>query len=268
MQTRYPGQARTLLQPPECPSRTPESCYETKSPLLTATPHNQPHPAPTPPTWSPHLPPPSATRTNFSTGLAATRKPRGPSNPRQPTPSKPLKNRLLLLLLLLPLLPLLPTHLPQPGIDPLPRAFSPRPNGSRRIGLLLHNRPRLTPAIPPIDLHRPSRPGQCPYSPRHRPFVQSIRMSRRRHENRLKRQPRPTPTRRYASGPPKPFKPLDLPGQQPSSQDRRRQQGPEQHHGPPPHLPASPPGHSQKLAMGDERESDHLSWLYRSSEHP
>lgn len=190
------------------------------------------------------------------------------SNPRQPPTSKPLTTLLLLPLLLGALTGLsaflLPAPLPQPGVHPLPRTPDSRPHGSRRIGLL-HHRNRLGAAT--ISLRTPRGLRQGLHRRRHGPFVHPIRMSRRRHENRPERHPFPTATHRHPIDGPT-LKPPHLPGQQPPGQNRRREQRPEQHNGPPPRLPASPSGHRQKLATGDERESDHLSCLYRSSEHP
>jgi hypothetical protein len=182
----------------------------------------------------------------------------GTSNPRQPTISNP-SNTLRLFFL--------PAQLPQPGVHPLPRTPGPRPHGSRRIGIL-HNRSRfITDTI--TRLHGRRRLRQDPHRRRHRPFVHPIRPNRRRHEHRLERQPLPTTAAsRHTNRRPNILKPPHLPRQQPCGKNRRRQQRPEQHNGPPPNLPTSPRGHRQKLAMGDEPESDQLPCLYRSSEHP
>lgn len=160
---------------------------------------------------------------------------------------------------------LVPAQIPQPGVHPLPRTphLSLSPHRSRR-NRLLHSRLHI-----PDRRHRrrdnSPRPTHHTNGSRHAPFVQPIRMRRRPNHHRPKPHPHdPLPNHRRDT----PLKPPHLPSQQPPSKDRRRQQRPEQHDRPPPRLLASPPGHRQTLSTPDPQDSDHLSCLYRSSEHP
>ncbi|RVX44901.1 hypothetical protein EDD27_7667 [Nonomuraea polychroma] len=162
---------------------------------------------------------------------------------------------------------LLPAHLPQPGVHPLPRTPAPRPHRSRRIGLL-NTRPR-TMFRSDLRLPTPRPLRHHPHRRRHSSFIRPSGTSRRRHKPRPERHPSPrTATTRHASGRDTILKPLHLAHQQSPGKDRRRQQRPEQHDGPPPHLPVPPTGHRQTLSAVVDSESDHLSCLYRSSEHP
>ncbi|MBB5774963.1 hypothetical protein HD596_001719 [Nonomuraea jabiensis] len=181
----------------------------------------------------------------------------GQSDPRHQTPANPQPH---------PFLLLLPAHIPQPGVHPLPRTphLSGSPHRSRRRHRLLHPRLHM--------LDRRHQRNNSPRPPthhtnrrRHTPLVHPIRMRRLPHHHRPKPRPHdPLPNHRRDT----PLKPPHLPSQQPPSKDRRRQQRPEQHDRPPPRLLASPPGHRQTLSTPDPQDSDHLSCLYRSSEHP
>lgn len=153
------------------------------------------------------------------------------------------------------------TQLPQPGIHPLPRTPSLSAHRSRRNRLLNHNDRHL-----PLRNHDPRSLRQNPHRRRHPPLVHPIRTSRRRHEHRLQHRPPPIPE--HHPGDPRPLlEPPYLPRQQPTGKNRRRQQRPEENCGTAAGLRTSPPGHRQTVSTHDEAESDHLSCLYRSSEH-
>jgi hypothetical protein len=157
-----------------------------------------------------------------------------------------------------PSLPLVPAHLPQPGVHPLPRASRLRPDGSRRNRRLGNRNGAMPGNDIGLCLRRRDRPRRDPHrrwhTRRHTPSVHPIRMSRLGHQHRLKRPSTRAsgPTLSHAGRPANILKPLHLADDQPSGKDRRRHQRPEQHNGPPPHPPASPPRHRQRLATPDQ----------------